>query len=151
MSTRLCNKCKQEKPLKEFNATPQISSTGKTYIPRRKTCNECKGGRSMERLIERFGYKGMRLYNDKRRFMRRYGITYETAETMLQSQNGLCGICQLPIQFFTKTYDNRACIDHCHSTNKVRGVLCQYCNSGIGYLKDSPTILAQAAIYLKDN
>lgn len=150
MKTRFCNKCKSEKPVEDFNATSQISSSGKTVTPIRRTCNQCRRERAKARLKERFGPDGVRHYRDRTHIKRRYGITFEQAEQMLQSQEGKCKICQAQIGFFTKTYNNRACVDHCHTTNKVRGILCHYCNTGIGYLKDSPTVLQRCIVYLSE-
>jgi len=39
-------------------------------------------------------------------------------------------------------------VDHCHKTNKVRGILCQECNLGLGKFKDDPQLLEFARIYL---
>lgn len=41
------------------------------------------------------------------------------------------------------------CIDHCHETGKVRGVLCRTCNSGIGMLNDDPDLVEEALTYLR--
>lgn len=41
-------------------------------------------------------------------------------------------------------------VDHCHSTGKVRGMLCQPCNQGLGHFKDRPAVMAQAIKYLKE-
>jgi hypothetical protein len=147
MKTRICNQCKTEKPVEDFTYT-QKSSTGKLYNLTRTKCLKCRYERQKERLRERFGSDGIRHYVDRRRIFRRYGVTFEEVEKTLQSQNNKCKICELPIQFFTKTYNNRACVDHCHTTNKIRGILCHYCNTGIGYLKDSPTVLQRAIDYL---
>jgi len=74
----------------------------------------------------------------------RYGITEEDYNQMLKSQSGRCGICgDLP-----KT-NRKLDVDHCHKENKVRGLLCNSCNQGIGYLKDSIDILKRAIKYLK--
>ena len=42
-------------------------------------------------------------------------------------------------------------VDHCHTTNKVRGILCAACNFGIGKFKDSTALLYLAIDYLKKN
>ena len=41
------------------------------------------------------------------------------------------------------------CIDHCHETDLVRGVLCRDCNCAIGSLKNSRTLLHEACVYLR--
>ena len=43
------------------------------------------------------------------------------------------------------------CVDHCHKTGKIRGVLCRACNSGIGHLKDDISLLKRAIVYLEGN
>lgn len=72
----------------------------------------------------------------------RYGITEEDYAQMFQHQHGLCAICQ---KSSTKNLD----VDHDHETGKVRGLLCNNCNRGLGHLQDSILHLESAIKYLK--
>ena len=56
-----------------------------------------------------------------------------------------CGICENPLPF------EQAQLDHCHDSGRLRGMLCRNCNVGIGFLKDSPTLLLKAHAYLTAN
>jgi len=69
-----------------------------------------------------------------------YGLTQEEYNKLQQDQNGLCAIC------ITRPAN---VVDHCHSTNKVRGLLCRQCNLGIGHLGDSTDTVAKALAYLE--
>jgi hypothetical protein len=68
-------------------------------------------------------------------------------DKMLSEQNECCAICG--IHYLESK--NKFRIDHNHETLQIRGLLCQYCNSGLGFFKDSPTRLAMAIEYLVKN
>lgn len=74
---------------------------------------------------------------------RLYGITIEQYEEMLEAQGHVCAICKNP-----EVFDRLLSVDHCHTTGKIRGLLCCRCNSGIGWLQDSIENLKQAIKYL---
>jgi len=63
---------------------------------------------------------------------RRYGISNNTYNLLLEAQANCCDICS--IEFSDKVRPN---IDHCHQTNKVRGILCIRCNTLLGNMGDS--------------
>ena len=74
---------------------------------------------------------------------RKYGVNLAAFEALLHRQGGLCAICREPL---TKPY-----IDHCHETGQVRGLLCRWCNLGIGHLREDPRIIHAAAVYVARN
>lgn len=66
--------------------------------------------------------------------MKAFGINLDQYEQMLLMQNNLCAICKQPetsVDGRTDRVKNLA-VDHCHQTNKVRGLLCNSCNSLLG-------------------
>lgn len=70
-------------------------------------------------------------------------------ERMYKNQNGLCAICPTPIPMLNSRWDpGRSCLDHCHATGRLRGILCQKCNTGLSNFKDDPELLIKAAKYL---
>ncbi len=75
---------------------------------------------------------------------RKYGISVEDYDCLLQFQGGGCAICKQ-----TETKKKRLAVDHDHSTGKIRGLLCTRCNTAIGLLKDSIVLCENAAGYLK--
>lgn len=93
---------------------------------------------------ERYNYSekvGSRL-----RLLKKRGLTEETYTNLLNSQNNSCAICQGP-----KSPKKDWSIDHCHKTNKTRGILCSLCNMGLGMFKDNIHLLEQAILYLEDH
>ncbi len=81
----------------------------------------------------------------KMKYLERYNLSIEQYEDMLKLQNGVCAIC-LGKPTGKKT---RLCVDHCHDTGKVRGLLCNECNVGLGRFRDKVDLLASAIEYLK--
>ena len=82
---------------------------------------------------------------------KRFGITVEDFDRMFEEQGGVCKICGCPE---TRTQNERVTmlsIDHCHSTGRVRGLLCDACNTAIGRVDDRIDLLEKAIEYLKNN
>lgn len=84
--------------------------------------------------------------NWKVRLKYKYGITPEDYQIIFNKQKGKCGICKkqqselrLPL-----------CIDHCHNTTVIRGLLCISCNFGLGQFQDSVDNLTSAIEYLNN-
>lgn len=75
---------------------------------------------------------------------RKYNLTQAEYNVMLEKQNGTCAIC------FSKCTRALA-VDHEHSTGRVRGLLCNNCNRGIGHLKENVDTLKCAIDYLENN
>lgn len=73
-----------------------------------------------------------------------YGITLKDKRTMCDRQNWCCAICAADL--FTL---RDACVDHCHTTKIVRGILCSTCNGGLGLFKDNTELLMRAISYLE--
>jgi dCMP deaminase len=79
-----------------------------------------------------------------------YGITLKKYQEMFEIQNGACAICKQPESKMTEG-GNRPVflsVDHDHETGKVRGLLCNSCNVGLGHLSESRTTMRAATTYL---
>jgi Autographiviridae endonuclease VII len=74
-------------------------------------------------------------------FKKVYGISLADYDVMFERQGGACAIC--------KRTGLTLCVDHCHLTGEVRGLLCIRCNSAIGFCSDDPALLQAAAAYLQ--
>jgi hypothetical protein len=85
-----------------------------------------------------------RLYS-YRNCLKKYGLTFEQYEQLLKDQNNNCALCGKP--FSTDTRSTH--VDHCHRTNKVRGVVHRACNVILGYSMENIDILQRAIEYLK--
>lgn len=74
----------------------------------------------------------------------RHGITLDQFNQMFISQNGRCGICSRPFK------DNKdTCVDHDHSTGRIRELLCFNCNTTLGKFEDSTTLVESVLTYLR--
>ena len=119
----------------------------------RKLANERKERWRLKNKEKVAEYKRTHYLNNKekyltierdRQYRRRYGVTLEDYDRMLQEQKGKCAICQAETagkagQCFA--------VDHCHSTLQVRGLLCIKCNARLGWYERHKSAVAD---YLKD-
>jgi len=75
------------------------------------------------------------------RLDRNYGLSREQHRRLLEAQNGVCAVCKLPSR-------RALCVDHCHATRLVRGLLCDKCNTALGLLGDDSTRMRAAGAYV---
>jgi len=86
-----------------------------------------------------------RFYIRTRPLLRKYGITPDEYKEMLKEQQDKCKICE-------RDFDgevNVPHVDHCHSSGKVRGLICRTCNTGLGNFEDRTDWLKKAVEYLE--
>lgn len=72
-------------------------------------------------------------------------MTVEHYEEMLSRQDNRCAICRKLASV------KKLNVDHDHATGKIRGLLCDKCNWGLGMYKDDVTLLTKAIQYLTEN
>lgn len=90
-------------------------------------------------------YEKKKKSDRKYHLKREYGITVDYYNHMINIQENKCKICKNDFN------DSRiACVDHCHNSKKVRGILCKKCNLAIGYFGDNISNMQSAIQYLKD-
>ena len=77
-----------------------------------------------------------------------YGITANQFDAIVAQQQARCPICQQQMGG-PKRGPLHPVVDHCHETGRVRGVLCNNCNRGMGLLGDDPVLCRAAASYLE--
>lgn len=96
--------------------------------------------------------KRKKQYSIKER-VTRYGLSLNEYNDLLLKQNNKCAICKEPETVKdsrTKTIKSLS-IDHDHATNKVRGLLCNMCNTGLGRFRDNIDLMTAATNYLMSN
>ena len=80
---------------------------------------------------------------------RTYGIDVEDYKDLYIKQNGKCAICNEDGYVMNALHHVvQLNVDHCHTSNEVRGLLCHDCNRGLGLFKDKLSNLQSAIIYL---
>jgi Recombination endonuclease VII len=89
----------------------------------------------------------LRVNSRKWKYKVKYGLTPEQWDAIFESQGRSCAICRAT----TSGSKNHWATDHDHESLKVRGILCDGCNKGLGSFKDSPEYLQKAIEYLKGN
>jgi len=95
---------------------------------------------------EKRALEGEKYMNWRRRprLKRVYGITQDQFNEMLSAQGGLCKICRNEFNEML-----RPCVDHCHKTGRVRGLLCRKCNLILGQIEKNNIEIALISQYLK--
>jgi len=144
MSTKRCTVCEQEVPVELFY---KRAASEDNLAYRCKPCDKLAGQkyRKLNKEKDRQSRKWERV-------RRLYGLTEASYLNLWEAQGGKCKVCSQALkEGWTKNHDkHRAVVDHCHTTGKVRGLLCTMCNKGVGLLGDNSEGLYKAYEYLLD-
>ena len=140
MLTKMCSKCNVEKSLNEFfkhstcrhGVNAQCKACAKHYVHSRKDSIKAYKTEYHIRNKEKIRNKNL---------LRNYGLSPDAFNILLKAQDGACKICGAV---------EKLDVDHSHSTGEIRGLLCGFCNRGIGIFKDSPELLYKAIRYLEE-
>lgn len=161
MILKTCNKCNESKLLSEFHNCTK-NKDGKMY-----TCRICNNKKTTEwgklnpnkrrvasakyrknniekcrTATKKYYHKNHELSKIKA-IIRNYNITIEEYLNLYKKQNYLCKICEIPNKYTLH-------VDHCHKSNKIRGLLCGNCNRALGLLYDNIIFLEKAKKYLEE-
>lgn len=163
---KTCSKCKEDLPISRFSKDTgtrdgfyawckpckQSQQRSRSFEPAQdgeKKCNTCG---LIKHIIEFKKAKHCTSGRGNecrdclsfREIQYRYSLSKEDWHDLLSHQQGGCAICG--------ELDQRSRVlnvDHCHNTGKIRGLLCNSCNRGLGYLKDDAEILLKASNYIR--
>lgn len=159
---KVCTKCKIIKPILNFN---------KKYNKFAAHCKECKiiyrknnyvniknqqdlwriNNREYDLKCKKENYNLLIKRNTD--LKKKFQISNEEYDNILKKQNFVCAICKKPESAKSNngTKIKYLAVDHDHKTNKVRGLLCMFCNTGLGKFKDNIELLNAAIDYIKNN
>lgn len=128
---RACTTCKEFKDASHYTLERDVRCVG--GVAMRSTCRPCTELRKYKAFMKK-----------------RYGITWEDYQELLVKQGHKCAICGSNDAQSERT-SGKLFIDHCHTTGKVRGLLCSKCNHALGQFNDDETLLFKAVDYLRSN
>ena len=117
-----CSKCHQWKDPSKFSKFRRAAH-GLSY-----SCKDCEGKRSKDA-----------------HYRCRYGISEEQRNELINKQKNKCACCGSD---FTDTPRGRPVIDHCHTSGKVREVICDRCNVALGIIGDDSGLAKNLIEYL---
>lgn len=145
---KLCLKCNTIKSKTDFyvNKKNVISAHCKCCVKgavnKYRKNNPDKIKFSKEQYKER--RKIVRKDSERKYYLKnKYNLLEGDYKLMYDNQNGGCKLCDKKVEY------KKLHIDHCHTSNKIRGLLCSNCNLGLGNFKDNIETLLRAVDYLK--
>ena len=141
--------CGLEKPINDFSKTKQLKSGYKGH------CKSCHNNINKKYYSNPENYNRQVLWAKanpdsrkityrKHNIKKQYGLDWNEYLNLIKKFNNKCGICGGEDSI-------NLSIDHDHKTKKIRGLLCNNCNNGLGRFKDSTSLLKKAIEYLNNN
>ncbi len=138
---RVCSRCLVEKPEEDF-----YLHKGKRTSPgyRNPSCKTCQNKASSE--WAKNNPEAVKRFRRKSKLKEKYSISEDDFNYLLSKQNYRCYICNI-----VPTRDRHLNVDHCHTTGKVRKLLCDKCNMALGLVNDSKETLLKMFNYLEEH
>lgn len=118
VDTKECTTCHEVKSLADFYFNKKNGKTGRPY----SCCKECHKART-----RRWHKKNPDVRRENTWKFRGISCTVEQYEQMMQEQDSVCAICEMP-----EPSGRNLAVDHSHETGEVRGLLCTHCNVTLG-------------------
>ncbi len=145
---KFCSECNLYLPIGDFKKLTSPSALKKSTDGYYWCCNLCYKNKTWVYTPEneptnRKMRRRFKLHRRTDYVEATYGLTKENYLLKINQQKNLCAICK------GKQEGKILCVDHDHKTGKVRGLLCNQCNVGLGNLKDDIQVLQSAIEYLK--
>lgn len=131
-----CSTCGIEKVLLDYHRDSR-TPTGHT-----SSCKSCRNNKTALWQASRklLDFEKYSRHRKSLNYKSKYGITLAEYEQLLEKQHKECAICQEVVPLV---------VDHCHTTGKVRQLLCTTCNTGLGSFKEKPFLLEKAILYIR--
>jgi hypothetical protein len=153
---KVCASCNEEKASEFFHKKKKSKDGLHNYCKyctasknkKWYECNKEQHAASCASWYSRNKEKANRLSTEWH-YQNRYGISYDDFLKRMEDQQNLCAVCNTTLSLGSYKSASRAVLDHCHSSNNLRSVLCNACNSGLGHFRDKPELLEKAANYLR--
>jgi hypothetical protein len=155
VNTFVCSKCKVSKLASDFGKCKNKKNGLKS------NCKDCanKSTRNSFNKNKEKHYKKHKEYIEQNKnevtsyrrdwhFKNKYNITLTELDDLRVKQNYSCKLCG---KHELDTPRKSLCVDHCHKTNKVRGLLCESCNQALGLFYDNINTIEKAAKYLREH
>ena len=147
---KLCSNCKEKKELVMFSKNKHTKDGLNTWC---KACNAilAKSWRKVESNKERVkqwrsnNIEKCTAHARKSNLNIKYNMSIKEYNVLLEAQNNKCLLCSKSPEDNGKALS----VDHDHQTGKIRGLLCDNCNKGIGFLKENIETLKNAIRYLE--
>lgn len=135
-----CRKCLIDKPIEYFSKAKRNNDCLHSY------CKECMLEYSKQWVESKGGIE----YSREVHYQSTYGISYQHVLDLIKNQDGKCALCEAKVSLHRGGgFKHKAHVDHCHTTNKIRGILCGNCNTALGKLGDDVKSIQKVLEYLK--
>lgn len=138
-TTRFCPECNAYRPKSEFYADERARGGLTRRCRTHHSRKSYESRRKYESPAKRYEYARRQMLRKK------YGLTVEEYFALSEAQGNVCKICKQPeLRQYRMLH-----VDHCHRSNRVRGLLCTQCNTALGKFYDDPELLKSAMAYLE--